>query len=340
MRTRVFIQMRGTSAELIRRLPESLAFLARVLKDMRWSEPLAKAEAEVTPSELEEILRFGRQRIKGRTILRVVHLYERHDRTELGDSPMAELYHDTGWEPPAVENMRVAFRGWWDCGVCTRVRLEQVRPLKVRPAPQFDVQVTDETQMLLASRLAPVAEHAGAEVRGLSGRSDFVQVITPDVVTLRPVFPLFQVEERCPGCGRVGYDRSDKVEGSLFPMDDDGLIVAKEWPLSAEVTDAPAARSCDPIDWRGAIIEGHHQIGVELDLERDTSWASGSPPVFLRLPLVDALLPRSNGDVAPAGPLGCPGVTTMAVVWNPKSQTTHAATDNLHRSIRPKQVDG
>ncbi len=291
MRTRAFIQMRGTSTELIRRLPESLAFLARVLKDSTgWIEPLAKAEVEVTPSQLEEIVRFGRQRIEGRTILRVARLYERCDRTELGDSPMAELYHDTGWEPPAVENMMVAFRGWWDCGWCTRVRLEQVRPLKVRPAPQVDVQVTDYTQMLLARRLAPVAEHVGAEVRGLSGRSDFVQVVTPDVVTLRPVFPLFEVEERCPGCGRVGYDRSDNVECDLLSDGDDGLFVAKEWPLSAEVTDAPAASSRDLINWRGAIIEGHHQIGAELDLERERSWGSGHRPIFLRLPLVDALL--------------------------------------------------
>jgi hypothetical protein len=291
MRTRAFIQMRGTSAKLIRRLPESLAFLAPVLKDYTaWSKPLAKAEVEVTPSQLEEIVRFGRQRIEGRTILRVARLYECYGRSELGDSPMAELYHDTGWEPPSVENIMVAFRGWWDCGWCTRVRLEQVRPLKVRPAPQFDVQVTDWMQMLLARRLAPVAEHAGAEVRGLSGRTDFVQVVTPDVVTLRPVFPLFEVMERCPGCGRVGYDRSDKVEGDLLSDEDDELAVAKEWPLSAEVTDAPAARSRDPIDWRGAIIEGHHRIGAELDLERERSWASGRRPIFLRLPLVDALL--------------------------------------------------
>jgi len=292
MRTRAFIQMRGTSAELIRLLPESLAFLAPVLKDSTgWSEPLAKAEVELTPSQLDEIVRFGRQRIKGRTMLRVARLYERYDRTELGDSPMAELYDDTGWEPPAAENMLVAFRGWWDCGWCTRVRLEQVRPLKVRPAPQLDVQVTDYTQMLLARRLAPVAEHAGAEVRGLSGRSDFVQVVTPDVVTLRPVFPLFEVPERCPGCGRVGYDRSDKVEGDLgSDAGDNELIVAKQWRLSAEVTDAPAARARDPINWRGAVIEGHHQIGAELDLERERSWDSGRRPIFLRLPLVDALL--------------------------------------------------
>lgn len=69
--------MRGTSTELIRRLPESLAFLARVLKDSTgWIEPLAKAEVEVTPSQLEEIVRFGRQRIEGRTILRVARLYD------------------------------------------------------------------------------------------------------------------------------------------------------------------------------------------------------------------------------------------------------------------------
>jgi hypothetical protein len=179
------------------------------------------------------------------------------------------------------------------------VRLEQIRPLKVRPAPEIDVQVTDYAQMLLARRLVPVAEHAGVEVRGLAGRSDFVQVVTPDVIALRPVFPLFEVQNRCPGCGKVGYDRSDKVEGDLLSDSGDSeLIVAKEWPLSAENTEAPAARARDPINWRGASTPGHHEIGAELDLERDRSWASGSRPLFLRLTLVDALLSQGATGIS------------------------------------------
>ena len=293
MRTRAFIQFRGTLAEIVGRLPESLAFLAPVLQDTGYGN--LSATAEVEPSQLEEILRFGRERIEGKTILRVARLYELHDRTELGDSPMAELYNDTGWDHPAVENMVVAFRGWWECGRCDRVRLEQVGPLKVRPAPRLDVQVTDSQHMLLARRLAPVAEHFGAEVRGLSGASEFVQVVTPDVVTLRPEFPLFRVYERCPGCGREGYDRSDEVEGSVYPdpANDTGVVVAKTWPLSAEVTDRPASWSRDRINWRGCeASEGRHQVGEEFDLERIHSWESGMHAVFVGLTLMDALLAR------------------------------------------------
>ena len=81
MRTTALIQMRGTSAEFIPRLPASLTFLIPVLRDSTsWSEPLAKAKVEVGPSELAEIVRFGRQRLAGRTILRITRLYERYDR--------------------------------------------------------------------------------------------------------------------------------------------------------------------------------------------------------------------------------------------------------------------
>jgi hypothetical protein len=136
MRTTALIQMRGASAELIPLLPESLAFLIPVLRDnTSWSEPLAKAKVEVGPSQLAEIVRFGRRRFAGRTILRIDRLYERYDRADLGDSPMAELNNGYSLfpapdaEPPEVENMTTAFRGWWECGWCDRVRLEQVGAL-------------------------------------------------------------------------------------------------------------------------------------------------------------------------------------------------------------------
>jgi hypothetical protein len=312
MRTTALIQMRGTSAELIPRLPASLAFLIPVLRDSTsWCEPLAKANVEVGPSELAELVRFGRQRLAGRTILRIARLYERYDRADLGDSPMAELNNDyslfptSDAEPPEVENMTTAFRGWWECGWCDRVLLEQVGPLKVRPSTQPDIQLTDERQLLLARRLVPVAERAGAEVRGLAGRSDFVQVVTPDVVALRPVFPLVRIYEPCPGCGRASYDRIDHVEGSLFIDGEDGLTVAKEWPLSAEVTDLPASRTREPIGWRGGpwpFPEGRHEAGTGIDLQHDARWRSGRRAVILRLSLVDALLSRGATGLS-LGPL-------------------------------------
>jgi hypothetical protein len=145
--------------------------------------------------------------------------------------------------------------------------------------------------LLLARRLASVAEQAGAEVRGLVGRSDFVHVVTPDAVNLRPVFPLFQVMEPCPGCGRAAYDRSDQVEGRLaFGEDDVGLSVAKDWPLMLEVMDAPAARCRDVIGWRGYYQGGRHEAGAEFSMLRETAWTSGWYVVFLGLPFVDALL--------------------------------------------------
>jgi hypothetical protein len=321
MRTTALIQIRGSIAEVKERLPESLAFLVPPLPEtrsgnvvfgyfdaLRAEPPALRAVGSDTvvgrfklePSELAEIVRWGRQPVAGKTLLRSARLDEHYDREELDGSTMAELYGDyelykhtdTKGEPPKVVNMRSALRGRWECGWCGRVRLEQVGPLKVRPASGgIDVQVTDTRHVLLARRLAAVAEHAGAEVRGLAGRSDFVQVATPAVVSMRPVFPLFQVMEPCPGCGRAAYGRSDKVEGGLaFDADDVGLIVAKEWPLTVEVTDAPAATCRELIGWQGYYREGSHEAGAEFSLLRESAWTSGSYVVFLGLPFVDALL--------------------------------------------------
>jgi hypothetical protein len=329
MRTTALIQLRGTMAEIMARLPESLKFLAPPLAEtksgkavfayseaLRAEPPALRAvgpdrvvgRLKLEPSELAELVRWGRQRVAGKTLLRVARLDEHYDRVELDGSKMAELYGDyelykhtdTKGEPPKVVNMRSALRGRWDCGWCGRVRLEQVGPLKVRPASGgIDVQVTDTWHLLMARRLAPVAEHAGAEVRGLAGRSDFVQVVTPAVVTVRPVFPLFQVEAPCPGCGRVGYDRSDQVEGCLsFGADDDGLTVAKEWPLTLEVTDAPAATCRERIGCRWYYREGSHQVGAEFNLMRESTWTSGSYAVFLGLPFVDALLAQGASKLS------------------------------------------
>ena len=302
MRTNTLIQMRGTLAEIIPRLPESLAFLIPALRDdTHGNKPLAKAMVELGPSELADLVCFGRQRLADRTILRIARLYERYDRADLGDSPMAELYldpelyRDMEGEPPEVENATSAFRGRWDCSRCDRVRLEQVGPLKVRPVPGLDVQLTDLRQLLLARHLAAVAEQAGAEVRGLSGPGDFVQVVTPDVVALRPEFPLVRVSEPCPACGRAVYNRDDFVEGRLsIDGGEDSLVVAKEWPLSAEVTEVPASRNRDVLGYPGYVgSEGRHAVGAVFDLERNrwVGWAAGwCYVVFLHLSLVDALL--------------------------------------------------
>jgi hypothetical protein len=336
MRITALIQLRGTIAEIVARLPESLKFLAPPLSETKSgkavfgylealrAEPRALRAVgpdsvagllKFRPTELAEIVRWGRQRLAGKTLLRHAGLDEHYDRAELDGSPMAELYNDyelyrgtdTKGEPPKVVNMLTAFRGRWDCGWCDRVRLEQVGPLKVRPASGgIDVQLTDQKHLLLARRLAPVAEHAGAEVRGLAGRSDFVQVATPAVVTLRPVFPLFQVMAPCPGCGRVGYDRSDHVEGSLDDGEN-GLTVAKKWPLTLEAMDAPASTCRDVIGWRGYYKEGSHQVGAKFDLMRDENWTSGSYVVFLGLPFVDALLSQGASGLSLRPSIHAPG---------------------------------
>jgi hypothetical protein len=162
--------------------------------------------------------------------------------------------------------------------------------------PGLDVQLTDMRQLLLGRRLAAVAEQAGAEVRGLSGWSDFVQVVTPDVVELRPEFPLVLVTEPCMACGRAGYIRDDFVEGRLsFDGGDDSLTVAREWPLSTEATEAPASRNRVALGFQYVGSEGRHEVGAEIDFERNNwvGWTEGwCYFVFLRLSLVDALLSR------------------------------------------------
>jgi hypothetical protein len=347
MRTKALIQVRGTLDETKERLPESLKFLTPPLPETESgkgsigylealrADPPALRESrssnvlvgrfELKPSQLAEILRWGRDQVAGKTLLRCARLEEHFDRDELGGSTIAELYNDyelyrhtdTNGEPPKVVNMLSAFRGRWDCGWCGRVRLEQVGPLKVRPASGgIDVQLTGTKHLLLARRLVPVALHAGVEVRGLAGRSDFVQVVTPAVVSLRPVFPLVQVMTPCPGCGRASYDRSDHVEGKITSGEESGLSVMKEWPLTLEVTDAPAATCRDVLGWRSVYKEDSYQVGAEFNLMRESNWTLGQNIVFLGLPFVDALLSQgasglSLRPVHGMGPTISPQVTSL-----------------------------
>ena len=155
----------------------------------------------VEPSQLEEILLFGRQRHRGArrssgspiftstTIGRNLAIRRWPSSTMTRDGTIPRL--KTCWSPSVDGG---------ECGWCDSGRARTGRPRwKVRPAPSLDVQITDSRHMLLARRLAPLAEQRGAEVRGLCGPSEFVQVVTPDVVTLRPDFPLFQGLRGVPG---------------------------------------------------------------------------------------------------------------------------------------------
>ncbi len=157
--------------------------------------------------------------------------------------------------------------------------------------PDVDVQLTETYEVLLPSRLASTAERAGAAIRPLQGRKDFVQLMATPTVTLVPVFPLAMVDDPCPGCGRITSDRSDYVEGVLFADGDTGLTVAQEWPLTLHPGPDVLGKSKDRIGWRGEVSdEKKHAVGQQLDMEKEKDWVSGETVVVVKLTLVDALL--------------------------------------------------
>ena len=154
-----------------------------------------------------------------------------------------------------------------------------------------DVQLTETYEVLLPSRLASIAERAGATIRPLQGRKDFVQLIATPSVTLVPVFPLATVDDPCPGCGRITSDRSDYVEGVLFAEGDTALTVAQEWPLTLHPGPEVLGKSKERIGWRGEVSEEkRHVVGQQLDMEKEKDWVSGETVVVVSLTLIDALL--------------------------------------------------
>ena len=324
MRTKGLFYFRLQQAELVARLPSGLQFLVPALQP--YGPGITRANADVTPSQLAAVIEWGRTRVSSSTVLRIARLDNRYERQELGDGH-AELFRDPQYEPPQVLNLTSAFEARWSCTNCSRVDMSQIGALEVEDInPDVDLQLTETYEVLLASRFRAVAERAGARVRPLSSRQEFVQLLAIPTVTFVPVFPVCPIDEACPGCGRISYDRSDYVEGGLFTEGDTGLTVAQQWPLTLELGTGFNARHlsdvlsaldddevvlelggqrgprspADPeavgssrerLGWRGTVAaERRHVVGQPVDMVEERVWESGETVVVVRLTLLDALL--------------------------------------------------
>ena len=301
MHTKALLYFRRPPEELKARLPSELGFLALALSDAGRRE--SRANLEVSSSQLSAIVEWGRTLVGDATLLISARLDHRYERRELGDDA-AELFRDPQFEPPQVLNLTSAFEARWSCTHCTRVEMSQVGPLEVEGTnPDSDVQLTETYDVLLPSRFAGVAGHLGASIRPLLNRADFVQLVASPTVTLSPVFPLFAVEEACPGCGRISYDRSDHLEGRLSEGGKTGLTVTQDWPLTLNAGRELVARSREPLSWRGVVAaEAKHVVGERLDMVRNTAWATGVAVNVVRLALVDVLL-RAGACMPPLRPV-------------------------------------
>ncbi len=300
MRTQALLYFRLSPKELAARLPNELRFLGTDF--IQWLDG-TRLNRELDPETLSLLIQLGRARIGGATVLSGVRLDHRYGRDELnGDH--AELLQDIQYEPAVVLNAVSAYEGRWSCTHCDRVALSQIGPLELENINLgVDLQVAANDEVVLRSSYASAAAQAGATVRPLVGRQDFVQVMAPPTVTLIPVFPLLAIGSACPGCGRVTYDRSDKVEGG-GPIDRaTGLVINQEWPLTVEVGLEAFGQSRERVNWRGKVRqEPRHVVGERVDLVENTSWQVGSSINVLRLTLIDALL-RAGASMPDLGPL-------------------------------------
>lgn len=289
MRTKALLYFRLPLAALVARLPDNLRFLATAFQP--YGPRITRANVDVTPPQVEAVIQWGRTRVGDSTVLRIARLDQRYDRQELGEGHV-ELFRDFQFEPPQVLNVTTAFEARWSCTNCNRVDMSQVGALEVDGInPDVDIQLTETYEVLLRSRLANIAARAGAIVRPLGGRQEFVQLMASPTVTLVPVFPLSPVDEACPGCGRITCDRSDYVEGGLFSEGDTALTVAQEWPLTLHAGLDVVGKSKERIGWRGVVSEEkRHVVGQQLDMVEEKAWVSGETVVVVRLTFVDALL--------------------------------------------------
>jgi len=289
MRTRALVQFRLPRAALGSALPESLRSLAAAAQD--GSPGRSQAIVDLAPGQLQALVRWGREGVGERTRVRIIRLTHIYEPDELGPGPV-ELFSNPSLEPPEVLNRESAVEARWSCAHCDRLELRQIAPLEVTSAESdADAQITSSCDTLLTERFAGTARRLGAETLPVLGVKGLVQLVTPARIRIAPVFPLFPVVDRCPGCGRQSHDRSDEVEGNLFSDGETGFVVAQEWPLTVEPTAEAVGQATEPLGWRGRVSdEPLHRPGERLEPGQLASWTSGRRPVFLGFPLWRALL--------------------------------------------------
>ncbi|HSP19466.1 MAG TPA: hypothetical protein VLQ79_08130 [Myxococcaceae bacterium] len=297
------LRFRGSPLALRRSFPPELAFLGRELRSLDGPEiapveRICTAHVRVTPEQAEGIVAWGRMRaVDGRTLLASVSFEERWRARELSDAAVVELARAPGLEAPPVVGRSESYAARWACSHCDRLRLEQVgllEPVLDEPAevellhrarPEVLLGVWGE--LIVASRLRPLLESHGLELRPVIGTRSWLQVI----VEARTRLLATSRESHGPGCPGCGEEPLVRDDGQI--SDGVRMLRTPHWTVARPLPPGvPLAWSEQRIGYCGAVHDGPaHPMGgpVDLALVPELLGVQGAP-VLLASPALACVL--------------------------------------------------
>lgn len=320
------LRFRGSSLVLRRSFPPELAFLSRQLRSLDGpevppAERICTAHVRVTPEQAEGIVAWGRMRgVDGRTLLATATFDERWTARELADATVVELTRAPTVEAPPVVGRSQSHHARWACSHCDRLRLEQVGPLEPVLDEPAEVEIlhrarpelllTDGGELIASSRLRPVLEAHGLELRPLVGTRSWLQILVKARARLVAVPPLEARGAPCAGCGQAPLVRA---EGGMLAA---GVLILRrpQWtvarPLGAGIS---LAWSEQRIGFTGAVHEGPvHPMDAPVDLALHPALvaAQGAPVLLASPALACALSDAQAGglEIRPVQRAGAAGV--------------------------------
>jgi hypothetical protein len=320
------LRFRGSSLVLRRSFPPELAFLARQLRSLDGpevppAERICTAHVRVTPEQAEGIVSWGRMRgVDGRTLLASATFDERWTACELSDAAVVELARAPAVEAPAVVGRSQSHLARWACSHCDRLRLEQVgllEPVLDEPAEvellhraRPELLLTDGGELVASSRLRPVLEAHGLELRPLVGTRSWLQIHVEARARLVTVPPLEAHGAPCAGCGEVPLLRAE--EGTLAA----GVLILRrpQWTVARPLAPGVSlAWSEQRIGFTGAVHGGPvHPMGAPVDLALHPGLfsAQGAPVLLASPALACALSDAQAGglEIRPVQRAGAAGV--------------------------------
>ncbi len=301
MKIHLVLLFRGLARDLLPLLPPEFMFLGNDLKDYEvFNETYRSSNSTSTAVVVDaafadEIIAWGRQKHKGRSLLKGARLNEVYEAFDLEGQEVVEVFAPYGQDNRDIRDAREALDITWTCRYCNRAAATQIADLSVAVNKKLDLQLTANSEWIISNRVQQVMRNLGVSFRPLKNTQAFAQALVSETCFLRTEVPPFQVlDDACPGCGHRSLGRSDWVEGEQANSDYPDIYISKDTPVTishCEPGRITLARS-DQCTHR-AMFYSHpiHDVGGKIDYRQIASaYYFAYPVLFAGAEVVHRLL--------------------------------------------------
>ena len=231
MKNGLGLQFRGLAQEIVPILPPDMIFLGGNLEDARANT--TRTYVVVDEAQTSRIISWGRQHRNGKSILRVVRIYDIYDRSDLDGLKTVEVFPPHNEDYSSVVNAKKALDAVWTCEYCDRVATTQVVDLHVKIQKKLDLQSTTNGEWIVSVRAQEALQEFGFTYRPLKNSSQFAQLLIAETAVLRTAIPPIHLAgDVCPGCGLRSMGRNDYVEGNLLDWSYPNITICREFPVT------------------------------------------------------------------------------------------------------------